>query len=181
MGRWDRTHESLRRAALELFVERGYPATATAQIAARAGVSEMTLFRHFPSKESLLLADPFDPLMAEAVRGRPATEPAMQALAEGIREAWAQVDADNVESLRQRLRLIAETPTLSGAIERNSRETISTLAAALTDRGCDPTQARVAATAVIAGLSTALLGWACADDASLPDVLSSALRVLGGE
>lgn len=39
----------------------GYAATGTAQIAQRAGVSEMTLFRHFPSKEALLLEDPSMP------------------------------------------------------------------------------------------------------------------------
>lgn len=81
MGRWEQTHKSLRKAALELFAEQGYEATATAQVAERAGVSEMTLFRHFPTKEMLLLADPFDPLMAEAVRARPEHEPAMRALA----------------------------------------------------------------------------------------------------
>ncbi|HNP15627.1 MAG TPA: helix-turn-helix domain-containing protein, partial [Terrimesophilobacter sp.] len=59
MSRWDRTHDALLQAALELFEEHGFDATGTVQIARRAGVSEMTLFRHFPSKEALLLADPF--------------------------------------------------------------------------------------------------------------------------
>ena len=37
MDRWNRTHEALSRAALEWFAERGYDATSTAGIAARAG------------------------------------------------------------------------------------------------------------------------------------------------
>ena len=37
----------LQQAALELFRERGYEATTTAEIAARAGVTERTFFRHF--------------------------------------------------------------------------------------------------------------------------------------
>src|SRR5690625_1664446 len=135
MGRWNQTHDALSRAALELFVEYGYDATSTARIAERAGVSEMTLFRHFTSKESLLLADPFDPLMAEAVRMRPANEPPMRALAEGIRQAWAEVDVDSTRELRVRLQIIAETGSLRGAITRNSEVTITALVDALTDRG----------------------------------------------
>lgn len=180
MGRWERTHDSLRQAAWELFAEDGYGVTGTAQIAARAGVSEMTLFRHFPSKEALLLADPFDPLIAEAVRSRPRAEPAMRALTEGIRQAWSIVGADGLPALRTVLRLIAETPSLHGAIERNSESTIVALTGALTDRGVDATSARIAATAAISGLGVALLEWGRAEDVSLDDTLERALDVLAG-
>ncbi len=183
MDRWNRTHESLSRAALELFTQRGYDATGTAQIAERAGVSEMTLFRHFPSKEALLLADPFDPLIAAAVRRRPADEPPMRALAEGVREAWASIDAVSSAGLRDRLRIVAAASGLDGAIERNSTATIGALADALSDRGIPMGQARVAASAVITGLSVALVDWARADDrdhGDLDGVVARALDVLGG-
>lgn len=169
------------RAALELFTERGYDATATAQIAQRAGVSEMTLFRHFPTKEALLLADPFDPLMARAVRDRPAMEPAMPALTEGIRQAWGQVDAQQTGQLRDLLRIVARTPALRGALERNSNDTAEALVAALSDRGVPTQRARVAVAAVIAGLSAALLEWALTERTPLDDALRSALDVLGGQ
>src|SRR5699024_832983 len=105
------------------------------QIASRAGVSEMTLFRHFSSKEALLLDDPFDPLMAEAVRARPAHESAITAVVEGIRQALTQVDDGAVGALRERLRIVAQAPVLRGAIERNSERTIHALIAALQERG----------------------------------------------
>lgn len=180
MDRWTRTHAALSGAALALFAERGYEATGTAQIAARAGVSEMTLFRHFPSKEALLLDDPFDPLLADAVVARPATEPPLRALAEGIRAAWELVDPQQVEELRVRLRIIAEAPSLRGAVERNSGATTTALAGALTARGVPDTVAQVAAHAVIAGLSVALLQWAGTQDAALDDAVGAALDVLGG-
>lgn len=180
MGRWRKTHEALRQSALELFTEHGYEATGTAQVAERAGVSEMTLFRHFPTKEALIVADSFDPLMAEAVRMRPADESLMRALAEGIRVAWMQVEDANIEVLRNRVQIIAQTPTLRGAIERGSESTITALAGALVDRGANEVQARVAAAAVIAGLSTALLEWARSKHVRLDTALGSALDVLGG-
>lgn len=180
MGRWDRTHEALKQAAVELFVEHGYDATATALVAERAGVSEITLFRHFPSKEALLLADPFDPLMAEAVRSRPEIEPAMLALTEGIRQALAHVHEESVQTLRGLLRVVAATPTLRGAIERNSEETVAALVDALIDRGVDEMQARVSATAVVAGVSAALLDWARSDQTPLDKAIGAGLDVLGG-
>ncbi len=181
MSRWQHTHAKLSQAALELFTERGYEATGTAQVAARAGVSEMTLFRHFPSKEALLLTDPFDPHMAEAVRTRPAHEAPMQALTAGILKAWQTIDAQTVQALRERVRIIARTPVLRGAIERNSETTISALAAALQDRGTEPSPARIAAAAVVAGLSTALQAWATTKDADLEHTIELALAVLAGE
>ncbi len=44
----------LQQAAVELFRERGYDQTTTAEIAARAGVTERTFFRHFPDKREVL-------------------------------------------------------------------------------------------------------------------------------
>lgn len=141
----------------------------------------MTLFRHFRTKEALLLDDPFDPLMAESVRMRPGHEPAMSVVVEGIRQALTQVDAETVEVLRDRLRIVAQTPTLQGAIERNSAESVAAVVGALMDRGVPQDQAQVAASAVIAGLGAALLEWAVSEHAVLTRVLDEALNVLGGQ
>lgn len=54
-------------AATQLFGERGYEATRTADIAAAAGVTERTLFRYFPSKEKLYRRVMFPVLLLEAV------------------------------------------------------------------------------------------------------------------
>jgi len=43
------------RCARQLFCEKGYAATSTAEIAARAGLVEGALYRYFPSKQQLLL------------------------------------------------------------------------------------------------------------------------------
>jgi AcrR family transcriptional regulator len=47
------TKEKIMEAARELFEQKGFAAATTKEIATRAGVSEVTLFRHFSSKRSL--------------------------------------------------------------------------------------------------------------------------------
>jgi AcrR family transcriptional regulator len=49
-----RTRERLVQAALELFTTQGYQASTTPRIAARAGIAEGTIYRHFAGKEDLL-------------------------------------------------------------------------------------------------------------------------------
>src|SRR5664279_5575250 len=66
-SRADRTRDALQRCALELFLRDGYDATTVAAISRAAGVSQMTFFRHFPTKESVVLDDPYDPVIAEQV------------------------------------------------------------------------------------------------------------------
>ncbi len=55
----------LLQAALELFVEKGFAATRSEEVAARAGVSKGTLFLYFPSKEEL-----FKAVVREAMGGK---------------------------------------------------------------------------------------------------------------
>lgn len=50
------TSDKLLLAAIDLMAEKGYHATTTKEIAATAGVNEVTLFRHFGSKQKLLEA-----------------------------------------------------------------------------------------------------------------------------
>ena len=52
----NRTHQQLLEAARAEFGERGIEAATTRAIAKRAGVNEVTLFRHFESKQKLLAA-----------------------------------------------------------------------------------------------------------------------------
>ena len=61
------TRQSLQKVALRLFLERGYDTVSVATVAKAAGVSHMTFFRHFPTKESVVVGDLFDPALAAAV------------------------------------------------------------------------------------------------------------------
>ena len=55
MGRWEPDSRGrLQEAALALYSERGFDQTTAAQIAARAGLTERTFFRHFADKREVL-------------------------------------------------------------------------------------------------------------------------------
>jgi AcrR family transcriptional regulator len=56
-ARSERTREALRQAALVRFLAQGVEETSAEQIAADAGVSLRTFYRHFRSKHDLLFAD----------------------------------------------------------------------------------------------------------------------------
>lgn len=49
----NQTSENIMREAIKLFAEQGYYQTTTKQIAEKAGVNELTIFRHFGSKSNL--------------------------------------------------------------------------------------------------------------------------------
>jgi AcrR family transcriptional regulator len=179
MNKRDRTRQALLGAALGLFAERGFAATTVAAIAERAGVTEMTFFRHFPSKDAVLVDDPYDPLLAAAiVAADPALSP-LRAVTAGVRDAWSAVPAPAAEAVRERLRIIAVTPGLRGALARNSLSTEQAIAGALLSRGVPARAALVVSAAVVSGLNAALLDWSTADgDETLGDAILSALDAL---
>ncbi|MBB6735318.1 TetR/AcrR family transcriptional regulator [Cohnella zeiphila] len=56
MGSHPSTSDKLLNAAIELMAAKGYDGTTTKEIAVAAGVNEVTLFRHFGTKQKLLEA-----------------------------------------------------------------------------------------------------------------------------
>src|SRR5664280_1097670 len=90
MSRWEPgSRERLVVAAVELFTEQGYDATAVAQIAERAGVTKSTFFRHFRDKREVLAAgqDTLSRLLAEGISEAPADATPLQAVAAGLGRA----------------------------------------------------------------------------------------------
>jgi AcrR family transcriptional regulator len=89
----------IRRAAFRLFVERGYDAVTTEEIASAAGVSPRTFFRHVPAKEELLLAPVRygGAAIVNLLEGRPAVESPDVALINAIitrTRSFEQADTD---------------------------------------------------------------------------------------
>lgn len=181
MTKAERTRAALLQAALELFDERGYDSTTAAAIAERAGVTEMTFFRHFPSKDSVLVADPYDPLIAEAIIRQPAHLSPLAAAIGAISDGWRAVPPPASTEVRDRLRIVSRTPSLRGAIARNNAATEEAIAGALGARGVSTSDARIAAAATMGALTAALLDWADGDDPDLGTAIDAALHVLRGD
>lgn len=181
MGKSERTREQLLATALELFARQGYHETTVAQIAARVGVSEMTFFRHFPSKEDTLLADPYDPLIAAAVAEQPREWDVLRRVVEGVRTAWHAVPEPASAQVRLRVRIAAQTPSLRAAIWRNTEATEQVIVAALEAGGNDRLSARAASAAVLAAITAALLEWSTTDDGELGPMVDRVLALFENE
>jgi AcrR family transcriptional regulator len=70
MGRWEPDARGrLAKAAMELYAEQGFEQTTVAQIAARAGLTERTFFRHYADKREVLFygTEMMQHLLVEAV------------------------------------------------------------------------------------------------------------------
>ncbi len=97
------TRARIAQAAARLFLERGFDTVTVAEVAREAGVSSVTVFKHFPRKEDLYLdrAVDADELLRSAVRDR---APGVDVLA-SLREAT--------------LRLVGARHPLSGVNDRS--------------------------------------------------------------
>ncbi len=148
MGRWQPgARERLLVAAVDLFTEKGYDDTTVAEIAARAGVTRSTFFRHFPDKRELLAAgqDTLSRLLADGVAAAAPLATPLEAVAAGLERASNEIGPRNRE-IGPRLRAaVAANAELQ---ERDALKSVG-LAAALSDallaRGVADAPARLAA------------------------------------
>ena len=147
----ERTRARLMVAAFELFSRQGYEQTTVAQIAAAAGVTEMTFYRHFGSKVQLLIDDPYDPLIVKAISEQPAELPPLIRAVRGIRLAWHGLPITDEEPVRERVAIVAATPSLLPAMRASTAETEKAISEQLVADGTDPTEAAIAAAAAMAG------------------------------
>ncbi|HEU5470614.1 MAG TPA: TetR family transcriptional regulator [Actinophytocola sp.] len=172
------TRQRLQEQALRLFVERGYEATTVEQIAAAAGVSHMTFFRYFPTKEDVVLSDSYDPLLVAAIRARPRSEHPVVRIHAAVREGLAAIYAADREALLVRVRLALSTPALRARLWENQFATRELFEGAL-EEGEPRLRTRVLASVCLAALTTALEAWVAADGAAeLPDLIDEAFGVL---
>ncbi|MEV6968414.1 TetR family transcriptional regulator [Hamadaea sp. NPDC051192] len=135
------TSARLWRAALDLFAERGFDAVSTAEIAAAADVSKMTLFNYFPTKEDLILMPVEDHIdePARVVRARPDGQSAIEALRTQFLAALAARDPatglSDSEPVMLMQRLARSTPSLLARALHYELTRANTLADALAEPG----------------------------------------------
>jgi len=175
-----RTRARIVDVALGLFEANGYEATTTAQIAAAAGVTPMTFFRHFPTKAAVVVFDPYDPVIAEAVGAQPAALPPLERTRRGMLVTVAAIGPVEDATVRRRVTLAASQPSLRAAVAEATVATEQAIVERLVGTGADLFDARVAAGACLGAATAALLALSEADG-TIAQAVSRALRQLGPE
>jgi AcrR family transcriptional regulator len=161
-GRTD-THELLRATALALFRERGYDGVTAMEIARAAGVTERTFFRHFSSKDEILLAGHEErlALLDRTLASRPAAEPVLDSLRVAVSEVAADFMAAP-EEFWLRMRLVSATPSLAWRNAKMQGDWERAFAAFLHPRLGGPDarlRSRLMAACAVASLRAALEDW----------------------
>ncbi|MEB8327162.1 TetR/AcrR family transcriptional regulator [Dietzia kunjamensis] len=128
----------IQRAALDLVEENGLDATTVADIAARVGISERTVFRYYSSKIHALMPGQQGLIDALVTVESPRSDPA--GILHDLLAASREVFAHEVERrvFRRVSRLLMREPDLLHAVAQQERVLVETLRTALTERGALP-------------------------------------------
>ncbi|MGY1664746.1 TetR/AcrR family transcriptional regulator [Geodermatophilus sp. SYSU D00696] len=161
MARWQEgTRGRLQEAAVGLFAAQGYGSTTTEQIAAAAGVTQRTFFRHFRDKEEVLFAED-DALLGallQGVRSLP-DDAAPVAVVRAALGSLADRLHDGREAQRRRAEVVASDPALVGRDLAKQARWIEALADVLAARDLPLGRARALAGAGAAAFRTAYRAW----------------------
>ena len=147
-------------AALELFREHGYEETTAAEIAAEAGVTERTFFRHFPDKREVLFdgEEAFCEALTTAVRDAPKALGPWDTLFVAFNSV-KQMFVENRPFAEPRQHVIASSPALQERAAAKTSSLTAAVALALCERGLAPPQASLAARMGMATLSHGVAAW----------------------
>ena len=168
---------------MRLFAERGYDATTVADVAAAAAeVSSMTVFRYFPAKEDLVMADEYDPVIVERIRARPSGEPLMRRIGAALAESAAGISPAGRVMLLARVRLGLSVPALRARMWDGQYRSQCYIVEALRGEVPDPDrefELWVATGACLAAATAAITRWAeRGGEDDLPRLMTAALRIV---
>ncbi|MFF1674767.1 TetR/AcrR family transcriptional regulator [Streptomyces sp. NPDC058256] len=187
------TQRMIQAHAVRLFTERGYDATTVTDVAEAAGVSPMTVYRHFPTKEDLVLVDQNGRLVAERIAASSAAQPLVRRISGALIDAATTLTSGgngddltaNKQFLLARLRLMISTPALRARHLDNNYALQQAIVDAIEGDATDPDtafHAHAAASACLAAMHTALVRWAEDDGRTeLPDLIAKAFAAAFGD
>jgi AcrR family transcriptional regulator len=165
---------------MELFAERGFEQTTVAEIAARAGLTERTFFRHYADKREVLFggSSGFLRLLVQSAADVPAGATPIDTIAAVLATA-GDLFAGRLNHARQRQRIIDAHPDLQERELIKLASLAGSLTEALHQRGVGDPAARLAAEAGVAVFKIAFARWIEAGNtASLSDIIRESLDEL---
>jgi AcrR family transcriptional regulator len=180
MGRWEPNAQGrLEQAAMELFSERGYEQTTVAEIAARAGLTERTFFRHYADKREVLFGGSthFRENFVGTLAAAPASLTALEAVTAAVQAAGAALDEfRGREFALARQRVIVANPELRERELIKLADVTAGMAEALRARGVEEPDASMTAELGMAVFRVAFERWlAAGEERELPELITEAL------
>jgi AcrR family transcriptional regulator len=183
MGRWEPDARGrLAKAAMTLYAEQGFEQTTVAEIAARAGLTERTFFRHFADKREVLFsgAETLRDRLAQAVADAPDSATAMDAVSAAF-EAAGAVLQENPERARLRDAIVSANAELQERELIKLAALASAVAGALRDRGIPEPAATLAAETGVAVFKAAFARWISEPgQPDLPAIIGASMQELRG-
>ena len=183
MGRWEPDARGrLAKAAMALYAEQGFEQTTVAEIAARAGLTERTFFRHFADKREVLFygMDRLRELLTRAVAGAPASATPVDAVGAALEAAGAMFQ-ENPERVRLRDAIVSANAELRERELIKLASLASAMAGALRDRGIPEPAASLAAETGVAVFKVAFARWASEPgQPDLPGIFRESMAELRG-
>ena len=167
------TRERLTRAAMALFLERGFEATTLDDIAAAADVSRRSFFHYFASKEDVVFAwhEETTATLIAAVEARPAGESMLMAAENAISAMAGQLESGEAIAMA---RLKRDNPALQARDQVKYEKLERALAAALEKRAGHKTerlQARLVAMIATGAMRIGSELWAAEGAREKPEAL----------
>lgn len=150
----------LQQAALQLFAQQGFERTTAAEIAAGAGVTERTFFRHYADKRDILFdgEDRLQAALIAAINAAPDNLAPLQILRLAFRSVGPVFEANRAFS-EPRQKVIAATPALREREAGKMAAMMSAVSAALQERGVDADLATLTVQIGAAAFNFALTAW----------------------
>jgi AcrR family transcriptional regulator len=183
MGRWEPDARGrLAQAALTLYAEQGFEKTTAAEIAARAGLTERTFFRHYADKREVLFygMDSLRDILVRAIADVPISAGPMDAVGTAL-QAVADMVQENPEYARLRNAVVSANAELRERELIKLAQLAAAMAGALRDRGIPEPAASLAAETGIAVYRVAFARWISEPgQPDLPSILRESIEELRG-
>lgn len=165
---------------MELYGERGYEQTTVAEIAARAGLTERTFFRHYADKREVLFSgtEVLRELLVGTVVDAPPGRTPLECVTAAITAAAEMFQPNRAHAVRRQAIIDAHV-----ALQERELIKLATLsaemAAALRARGVSEPEASLAAEAGTAAFRVSFERWVGDGGTDLPALVDESVRVLG--